>query len=127
MPNPVKGEIDITLAKKAYKFRIGFNEVCVLEESLGRPMQQVFAGTSLGFREIREVVYVGIGEGKLTRDEVGEALGQTEDFAALGEALRRSMELSMPHLFRNAGGASDGPLKGKKAAAPEPAQATPSS
>lgn len=98
--NPVQGAIEITLAGKPVTFRIGFNEVCALEERLGKPMNEVFNTARMGFALIREVIYVGCRDAGMTREEVGEALGQHPNFAELGDALRRSMELSMPHLFR---------------------------
>lgn len=130
MANPVKGEIEIdlpTLGKRT--FRIGFNEVCVLEESLGRAMSEVFS-KSIGFREIREVIFVGMRDASVTREDVGEALGQHGDLKTLGEAMRRSMELSMPHLFKAPpevlSGEAAGPTKGK-AKATTPASQSPAS
>lgn len=46
MPNPHKGEAEITIGDKVYKMRLGFDCLATIEEKTGQPIEHTFRALS---------------------------------------------------------------------------------
>jgi len=104
MANPVKGEVQFVFGGRRRKFRIGMNQVCCLERSLGMSIATLLdPKRAMAFADLREILHQGLvaDDPELTLEEVGDMIENHPEPQAIGPMVRESMQASMPHIFKS--------------------------
>jgi hypothetical protein len=99
--NRLKGELEVQLGERPRKFRLGWNEVAILEQLLGESLQTRIKENNFGFDAVRSCMFVGLKKNNpdLTIDDVGELLGESGDIEMYMRTIVRSLKESMPKIF----------------------------
>lgn len=95
MANPKRAETEITLDGKTYRLKFDFNSICEAEEAIGGAILK----RDMGFREIRALVWAGLGavpgQRRPTLQQVGALFKDLKTFTDIQEKVSEALEAFM--------------------------------
>ena len=97
MANKYRGEVGFSAGGKDYTFRLGTNELAILEEKHGIDEKTMAAG-NMGVCALRTIFLVGLlrhHEG-LTDEQAGDLVDELGGFKLVGEFIEKSMSALVP-------------------------------